>query len=71
VARSEDEHVNKRAKRMNVAQTNPKDVLPLRETNLTVANIAEKLGISVEDACALIAAALRSSHARSRQRNPL
>jgi hypothetical protein len=71
VARSADEHAIKKAEGMNVAQTNPKDILPLMETNLTVAEIAEKLGISVENACALIAAALGSSQVGSRQRNPL
>jgi hypothetical protein len=71
VARSADEHAIKGEKGMNVAQTNPKEVQPLMETNLTVTEIAEKLGISVEDACALTAAALRSSQVGSRQRNPL
>jgi hypothetical protein len=43
------------------ADTKLKDVLPLIESNLTIKEVAEKLGISVKLACALVAASLRSS----------
>jgi hypothetical protein len=44
---------------MNANQTNPHDVLPLIKSNLSIPEIAERLGISVEAACALVVASLR------------
>jgi hypothetical protein len=41
------------------------DVLPLIENNLTIYGIAERLDISVESACALVAASLRGSQDRA------
>ena len=49
--------------KMNANPTNPQDVLPLVKSNLSIPEIAERLGISVEAACALVAASLRSSRA--------
>jgi hypothetical protein len=43
------------------ADTKLSDVLPLINCALTIQEIAERLGISVEDACALVVASLRSS----------
>ena len=45
----------------NANQTNPQDVLPLVKSNLSIPEIAERLGVSVEAACALIVASLRGS----------
>ncbi len=47
------------------ADTKLFDVLPLIESNLTIQEVAERLGISVESACALVVASLRSSRART------
>ena len=67
-----DEHENERTEGMDPAMTNPRDVVqPLMETDLTVAEVAEKLGISLEAACALIAAGLGSNRAGSRRRRSL
>ena len=44
--------------KMNANPTNPQDVLPLVKSNLSIPEIAERLGISVEAACALVAASL-------------
>jgi hypothetical protein len=66
-----DEHASERAEGMNPAQTNPRDAQPLMEMHLTVAEVAEKLGISLEAACAVIAAGLGSNQTGSWQRNPL
>jgi hypothetical protein len=72
VRRPADEQANEMAEGMNPAQTNQKDVQPLMETHLTVPEVAEKLGLSLEAACALIAAATGASRAESgQQRNPL
>ena len=38
------------------------DVLPLIESNVTIQEVAERLGISVEGACGLVVAGLRSKH---------
>ena len=43
------------------ADTKLRDVLPLIESNLTIQEVAERLGISVEAACALVVASLRSN----------
>ena len=42
----------------NAIQTNPHDVLPLVKSNLSIPEIAERLGISVEAGCALVVASL-------------
>jgi DNA-binding CsgD family transcriptional regulator len=47
------------------ADTKLNDVLPLIESNLTIQEVAERLGISVESACALVVASLKSSRART------
>jgi DNA-binding CsgD family transcriptional regulator len=47
------------------ADTKLSDVLHLIESNLTIQEVAERLGISVESACALVVASLRSSRART------
>ena len=47
------------------ADTKLSDVLPLMESNLTIQEVAERLGISVESACTLVVASLRSSRART------
>jgi DNA-binding NarL/FixJ family response regulator len=50
------------------ADTKLSDVLPLIDCELTIQEIAERLGISVEAVCALVAAAsLSSSLARTLQ----
>jgi hypothetical protein len=46
----------------DVGQTRVNDVLPLIESNLTIQEVAERLGISVEAACALVVASLKSKH---------
>jgi hypothetical protein len=43
------------------AQIKLNDVLPLIECNLTIEEVAEKLGLPVEAACALVVASLRGS----------
>jgi hypothetical protein len=43
------------------ADTKLRDVLPLIESNLTIQEVAERLGTSVEAACALVVASLRSN----------
>jgi hypothetical protein len=53
-----DEHGKRRLKGIDAAQVRLNDVLPLIESDLTIAQAAEKLGISVEDTCALIVASL-------------
>jgi hypothetical protein len=45
----------------NVGQTRLNDVRPLIESNLTIQEVAERLGISVEAACTLVAD-LKSKH---------
>ena len=49
--------------RMDANQTNPQDVLPLIKSNPTIPQIAERFGISIEAACALVVATLRASRA--------
>jgi hypothetical protein len=63
-AQEEDEPAVRRPKVMSVGQTKLDDVLPLIENNLTIEEVAEKLGISEDAACALVVASLRSSRAR-------
>jgi hypothetical protein len=58
---AEDEHDTSRLKGINATQTRLNDVLPLIESNLTIAEAAEMLGISVEATCALVVASLRGS----------
>ena len=55
------EHDKRRLMGINATQTTLNDVLPLIESNLTIAEAAEKLGISVEATCALLVASLGSS----------
>ena len=43
------------------ADTKVSEVLPLIESDLTIQEIAERFGISVEAACSLVVASLRSS----------
>jgi hypothetical protein len=43
------------------ADTKVSEVLPLMGSNLTIQEVAERLGISVEGACSLVVASLRSS----------
>ena len=43
------------------ADTKLRDVLPLLESNLTIQEVAERLDISVEAACALVVASIRSN----------
>ena len=45
---------------MDANQTNPQDVLPLIKGNPTIPQIAERFGISIEAACALVVATLRA-----------
>ena len=62
--RPADERATSRRRRsegINSAQTKLKDVVPLIESDLTIEEVAERLGISVEDACVLVLASLRSS----------
>jgi threonine synthase len=60
VERPADERtIRSRSEGVN-ADTKLSDVLPLIESNLTIQEVAERLGISVEPACALVRAALRS-----------
>ena len=47
------------------ADTKLRDVLPLMEIDLTIQEVAERLGISVKAACALVVASLRSTQART------
>jgi hypothetical protein len=61
VNRPADERAIRRPEGMNAGQTKLNDVLPLIESNLTIQEVAEKLDISVEAACALVVASLRSS----------
>ena len=47
------------------ADTKLSEVLPLIESNLTLEEVAQRLNISVEAACALVVASLRSNRARA------
>ena len=49
------------------ADTKLSEVLPLIESNLTIEEVAERLGISLEDACSLVVASLRSSSKTEKQ----
>ena len=51
----------KRSEGIDIAQTKLNTVLPLIEDDLTIEEVAERLGISVEAVCVLIVASLRSS----------
>jgi orotate phosphoribosyltransferase-like protein len=44
------------------ADTKLSEVLPLIESDLTIEEVAERLGISLETACSLVVASLRSSN---------
>ena len=66
-AQEEVEHVIRRVKAMNAPQIKLNDVLLLTKSNLTIEEVAEKLGIPVEAACALVVASLRSSRALAQQ----
>ena len=52
---------SRRSEGINSAQTKLKDVVSLIESDLTIEEVAERLGISVKDACVLVLASLRSS----------
>ena len=52
---------SRRSEGIDSAHTKLKDVVPLIESDLTIEEVAERLGISVEAACLLILASLRSS----------
>ena len=56
---------------MSALQTNKQDVQPLIETELTIAEVAEKLDISFKAASALVAASLKSIQAGDQKRTPL
>jgi hypothetical protein len=60
-AQEEVEHAIRRLKAINAPQIKLNDVLPLIECNLTIEEVAEKLGLPVEAACALVVASLRGS----------
>ena len=66
-AKEEDEHTIRRLKAMNAPQIKLNEVLPLIESNLTIEEVAEMLGVPVEAACALVVASLRSSRALAKQ----
>jgi hypothetical protein len=63
VERSTDERAirKKRSEGIDIAQTKLNTVLPLIESDLTIEEVAERLGISVEAAYVLVVASLRSS----------
>jgi hypothetical protein len=65
VKRPADECALRRRSEGVSADTKLSEVLPLIESNLTIQEVAERLGISVEDACALVVASLRSNRARA------
>ncbi len=65
--RPADERTIKKSEGINDAQTKLNDVLPLIESDLTIQEVAERLGISVEAACALIVASLGSSRDGAQQ----
>ena len=52
---------SRRSEGIDSAQTKLKDIVPLIESDLTIEEVAERLGISVEAACLLVLASLRSS----------
>ena len=52
---------SRRSEGISSAQTKLNDVVPLIESDLTIEEVAERLGISVEHACVLVLASLRSS----------
>jgi hypothetical protein len=54
------ERAARRSEGLN-ADTKVSEVLPLIEGDLTIEEDAERLGISLETACALVVASLRSS----------
>jgi hypothetical protein len=57
--------IRRKSQVINAAQTKLNDILPLIESNLTIQEVAERLGISLEAACVLVVASLRSSRARA------
>ena len=56
------ERAARRSEEVN-ADTKLSEVLPLIESNLTLEEVAQRLNISVEAACALVVASLRSNRA--------
>ncbi len=51
----------------DVSTTRLNDVLPLIRSDLTIREVAERLGVSVEAACTLVVAALRSRREEERR----
>jgi DNA-binding CsgD family transcriptional regulator len=66
VERPAAERAARRSERVS-ADTKVSEVLPLIESNLTLEEVAERLGISLEAACALVVASLRSSSKTGKQ----
>ena len=56
------ERAARRSEELN-ADMKVSDVLPLIESNLTIQEVAQQSGISVQAACALVVASLRSNRA--------
>ena len=54
------EHAARRSEGVS-ADTKVSEVLPLIESDLTIEEVAERLSISLEAACSLVVASLRSS----------
>ena len=54
---------------LEASHIKPDDVLPLILGNLTIEEVAKRLGIPVEAACALVVASLRSSRATNNQQS--
>ena len=52
---------SRRSEGINSVQIKLNDIVPLIESDLTIEEVAERLGISVEAACLLVLASLRSS----------
>ncbi len=62
---ADERTIRRKSEGTNAAQSKLHDILPLIESNLTIQEVAERLGISLEAACALVVASLRSNRARA------